>query len=409
MSTPRRTHIGTLSLAELRDGYRAYLFDEYLPFWDRYGVDREYGGFTCVLDHDGTRLADTKNMWWQGRGLWTYSYLYRHFGGDRHREVARRARDFLLRCGRDGDGRWVGQLSRSGEVLAPPNPRGYEGLFIAEGLQAYAHATGDAEALEVAITSLHRCLDLFRDPDRRADEAYVPHSYPGMRVLGGSMVTLSILSQLLDQCDDAGLRSLCDQTLEAILERFWNPAYELTNEVLTVDFRRPDDANEDFIYLGHGIETLWMVMAEAVRRGDRALLELAAGRFRRHVEVAWDPVYGGFFRALKVREMTYVLDKVLWLQEEVLIGTMILVEHTDWAWPEAWFERTFRYVEEKFRLRRHGLPLYQGSGDRQVSFEPHVRRKEHYHHPRRVMRNLLALERLLGDAPATLALAGESR
>ena len=395
MTPSPRTHIGTLSLADLRDHYRTYLFEEYLPFWDRHGVDHEYGGFTCVLDHDGTLLEDTKNMWWQGRGLWTYSYLYRHFGGDEHLAVARKTRDFLLRCGRDAEGRWVSTLSRAGEVLAPATARGYEGLFVAEGLQAYAHATGDGEALEVAIDSLHRCMDLYADPTRQTNEGYVPHSYPGMRVLGGSMVTVSILTQLLDQRDDPALASLCDQVLEAILERFWNPAYELMNEALTVDFERPDDDNEDFVYLGHAIETLWMVMAEGVRRGDRALLELAGARFRRHLEVAWDDVYGGFFRALKVREMNYALDKVLWLQEEVLIGTLILLEHTDWTWPAEWFERTFVYVEEKYRLTRFGFPLYQISGDRQMTFVPHVRRKEHYHHPRCVMRNLLAVERLL--------------
>lgn len=400
MPRPRRTHIGSLALTELRDHYRSYLFDEYLPFWDRHGVDHEFGGFTCVLDHDGTLLEDTKNMWWQGRGLWTYAYLYRHFDGDEHLAVARRTRDFLLRCGRDAAGRWVGALSRSGEVLSPPTARGYEDLFVAEGLQAYAHATGDREALDVAVESLRRCLDLYADPTRSADEGYVPHSYPGMRVLGGSMVTLSILTQLLDQGCDSGLATLCDDTLGAILERFWNPAYELTNEALTVDFERPADANEDFVYLGHGIETLWMVMAEAVRRGDGDLLELAATRFRRHIEVAWDDVYGGFFRALRVKDMSFALDKVLWLQEEVLIGTMILLEHTDWSWPAEWFERTFHYVEDKFRLTRHGFPLYQGSGDRHVTFTPHVRRKEHYHHPRHVMRNLLALERMLAvDGP----------
>jgi N-acylglucosamine 2-epimerase len=35
------------------------------------------------------------------------------------------------------------------------------------------------------------------------------------------------------------------------------------------------------------------------------------------------------------------------------------------------------------------------SGDRKVSFVEHVTRKENYHHPRCVMRNLLALERMI--------------
>jgi mannose/cellobiose epimerase-like protein (N-acyl-D-glucosamine 2-epimerase family) len=208
------------------------------------------------------------------------------------------------------------------------------------------------------------------------------------------MVLLLILTQLLEQRPDAELEALADRVVEALVERFWNPEYRLNNESLDHDYRRPDDPNEDFVYLGHAIETLWMLMVEARRRDDAALFELAAARFRRHLEVAWDDVYGGLFRALKVHGAAPV-DKVLWAQEEGLIGCMLLCELTDWDWPSEWFGRLFGYVEERFRLRPHGFPLYLTSGDRKVTFPPHVTRKENYHHPRQVMRNLLAVERLL--------------
>ena len=65
-----RLQIGDHSLVELRDHYRNYLFDEYLPFWARHGIDHERGGFICALDHDGSQVGDKhKNMWYQGRGL----------------------------------------------------------------------------------------------------------------------------------------------------------------------------------------------------------------------------------------------------------------------------------------------------------------------------------------------------
>ena len=112
----KRTHIGKHRLEALRDHYRRYLFEEYLPFWQRHGIDHEMGGFMCAIDHDGTRSSDSKYTWYQGRGLWTYSYLYRHFGGDEQLEVARRAKDFLLRHGRDECGDWVQSLTRAGKV-----------------------------------------------------------------------------------------------------------------------------------------------------------------------------------------------------------------------------------------------------------------------------------------------------
>ena len=389
-----RFTLGGHSLEELRDHHYHYLFAEYLPFWKRHGIDHERGGFCCALDHDGVRVNDSKYMWYQGRGLWVYSYLYERFGGEEHLATARRTRDFLLRYGRDQQGNWVECLDREGNTIAPATQRGYTGLFVAEGLQAYARTTGDPEAMDVAIASLWRSMAIFDDPQRLVEEGYLPCTYPGQRTLGQHMVTMLILTQVLEQFSDPRLEALADRMVEAIVERFWNPEYRLLNEVLDHHYQRPNDANEDFIYLGHAIETLWMLLAEALRRRDQELFALAAERFRRHLEVAWDQVYEGLFRALKVHGKAPV-DKVLWAQEEGMIGTMMLCEHTDWEWPAAWFGKLFDYVEAKFSLKRRGYPLYQYSGDRKVAFQPHVQRQENYHHPRQVMRNLLAVERLL--------------
>lgn len=391
-----RSHIGSYTLPQVRDHYRKYLFEEYVPFWNKFGIDHERGGFFCVLDHDGTRVDDSKNMWYQGRGLWAHSYLARHFDNDDSMQVARRTRDFLLTHGRDADGWWASALSADGRIVAPATSSGYESLFVAEGLTAYAAAAGDDEALDLAVESLLRVVKLHRDPARDVEEGYVPHSYPGMRVLGGHMVLILTLTQMLElRPDDATLRGLATEIVEGITVNFWNEKYRLMNEVLACDLTRPDDANEDFSYLGHAIETMWMTMVEALRLQDKALFDLCAERFRRHVEVAWDDVHGGLFRALSINTNTFTLDKVLWLQEEGLIGCLLLMEHTEDEWAWTWFARIFDWIEAHASLKPHGLPLYQTAGDRHMSFQPHVNRKENYHHPRCVMRCLLALERMI--------------
>ncbi len=77
------SEIAGMSLVELRDDYRNRLFNEYLPFWENGGIDRQYGGIMCELNADGTVADGLKNSWYQGRGLWVYSFLYNHFGQDR--------------------------------------------------------------------------------------------------------------------------------------------------------------------------------------------------------------------------------------------------------------------------------------------------------------------------------------
>jgi hypothetical protein len=89
------------------------------------------------------------------------------------------------------------------------------------------------------------------------------------------------------------------------------------------------------------------------------------------------------------------VDKVLWAQEEVLIGTLCLVEHTGAPWAREMFGKMFTYVREKYPLQRHGYPLWINSADRKVTFQPHATRVENYHHPRHLMLNLLSLDRMI--------------
>ena len=65
-----------LSLEELRGQYHAFLFDDFLPFMEKYVIDAEFGGFLWNTDRDGTRLGTSKTPTNEGRGIWVWSYLY---------------------------------------------------------------------------------------------------------------------------------------------------------------------------------------------------------------------------------------------------------------------------------------------------------------------------------------------
>ena len=156
---------------------------------------------------------------------------------------------------------------------------------------------------------------------------------------------------------------------------------------------RPANSFKDFSYTGHGIETCWMLLFEAARRKDKDLFARIAEIFKRHVLVAHDQVYGGYFRALDhVGNNTWKVDKVLWLQEEVLIGSLFIAEHTGDSWAQRCFKETLDYVQQKFDVS--GNLFWSSSGDRQLK-EYAKYRAEHYHHPRHLMLNLLAVNRML--------------
>jgi mannose/cellobiose epimerase-like protein (N-acyl-D-glucosamine 2-epimerase family) len=394
--------IGPWSVGELAERYRSNLFENFLPFLDRRIIDHELGGFRCNADRDGTLLSQNKTTWYEGRGIWVYSFLFNRFGQDPHHlEVAKKSVDLILKSEpQDPHGHWPRNLSREGEPTSEPASDIYGNLFVAEGLAEYSVASGKDEYWEKAKRMVLRCVETY---DR---EDYLPEigrtylgpdarPFPGARILGHWMVLLRASTQMLRNRQDAELSKLADRCVDAILNYHHNPDFDLTNELIDPDLTRPNNEYARLVYTGHAIETLWMLMDEALRRQDETLFEEAARRFRRHVEVAWDDVYGGVFRNLQdVDANVWSLDKVLWAQEEVLIGALMMLEQTGAPWAEEIFAKMYRYVDDKFSLEQYGYPIWMGSADRKAQFEEHAERVENYHTPRHLMLNLLALDRM---------------
>lgn len=304
------------------------------------------------------------------------------------------AHDFLLRHGRDDRGDWVHTLNEDGSVRHPADGLGFAGIFVAEGLQEYYRATGDRASMDLALQSIKRFCEIYDDPARDVPQWHLPCNFPGMRTLGYEEMTIRVLTQVLDQISDPKLEMRVRESVDAVVNRYWNPDYRLIDEILTHDYRKTEGDGSDFVYLGHSIVTSWIILLEAMRLHDRGLFDLVAERLKRHIEVAWDDDFGGLVRGMHVHGAS-TTDRMLWTQDEALVGTMLLIEHTNLDWPRIWFDRIYRYVAEKFSLKQHGYPFWILGSDREVTFEPHVRRKGNYHHPRQLMLNLLAIERMI--------------
>jgi len=381
--------VAGIDLPGLRAMYRRELFDRYLPAIEEHVFDHEYGGFMCSVDiRTGERLAEVKRTWFEGRGMWAYAFLYNNLEADpRYLEFARKSKDFVLRHLPEDDQFFVLSYNRQGEPVSREPADIYGDLFVAEGLAEYSKASGEEEYYELAKRLVRKCLNRYDEP------VYQFRDQPaGRRFLGHWMVFLIGSTHMLMIKEDPEIKAIADRSIDAILNDHMNSNYRLLNEYLAHDMSLPEEV-EQFAYLGHAIETLWMVMYEAVRRGDRTLLERAASHFRRHVTVAEDVVYGGYFRSLDhVDNHEWTVDKVLWLQEEVLIGSLLMVEHLNDEWAAEVFRKTNDYVLETYA--RPGYKFWIPNGDRTLT-EYNSSRAENYHHPRHLMLNLLSVERML--------------
>ena len=386
-----------LNLQKLQDRYHSDLFDDFIPHMDQFVIDHQNGGFMCSVDiTNGKQVNSNKTAWFEGRGMWTYSFLYNHFGKNpKYLEVARKSKDLILKLQPKDNSFWTSSFDKMGNPLSGPGDI-YSSLFVAEGLAEFAKASGEKQYFTLAKKIILSCLDRYDSPDYDYYVAYLnPEApkIPAPRVLGHWMVFLRAATQILEDGPDADIQKVADRCLDACLNHHLNPEYKLFNEVLNHDMSRPANSFKDFSYTGHGIETCWMLLFEAARRKDKDLFTRIADIFKRHVSVAHDHVYGGYFRALDhVGNNTWKVDKVLWLQEEVLIGSLFMAEHTGDNWAQECFKETLEYVQQKFDVS--GNLFWSSSGDRQLK-EYAKNRAEHYHHPRHLMLNLLAVNRML--------------
>ncbi len=381
-----------MTLEQLRNRYRDDLLNRFLPNMNDYVIDHENGGFMCAVNiKTGEQVSSEKHAWYEGRGIWVYSFLYNNVDPNpRYLEVARKSIDFVLQLEPHGNEFWPTLFAKDGDPLTGAGDI-YGNLFIAEGLAEYAKAAGERNYYDKAKEIIFGCFERYE----QSNYAFRPDvlGIPNNRVVGHWMIFLRLVTQMLEQEADPGLEKIADQSVEAIFNRHMNPEYRLLNEYLNHDFSLPGNEYADYSNTGHSIETFWMIMFEAARRGDNQMFRDARDAFKRHVTVAQDAVYGGYFHELiHVDNHTWNLDKVLWLQEEILIGSLFLIEHTGDRWARKVFEETDAYVREKFY--RQDYKFWNSGGNRLLT-EYNMNRAEHYHHPRHLMLNLLAVERMI--------------
>jgi len=388
---------------KLREQYRYYLFEDFLPFHYRYVIDHEYGGFMCNTDRDGTHITTDKRAWYEGRGTWTYSFLYNNIDNDpKHLETARKSVEFILKHKPSGDNMWPSSYTRDGKAISKPESHIYGDCFVAAGIAEYAKAVGDDMYWNIAKDILLKCVRIYDSADycpNPAGNLLGPDTPPlaGARMVSEWMVLLWVVMPLLDYKNDSDVEEIASRCIDAVLNYHHNPRFDLVNEYLNHDLSHTDNVYDQYVPPATVMETLWMILIEAARRKDKAIFQKTAERYKRHMEVGWDDVYDGvFMNCYHVDNNIFDAHrKGLWGQVEPINGLLLIVEHTGEQWAKDWFSKAHSYVLDKWPCEQYGYPLWLDYTDRKVTFTPHTDRAELYHYPRFLMLNLLSTERIM--------------
>ena len=306
------------------ESYKKDLTENIMPFWMKYGLDRENGGvYTCV-DRDGSLMDTTKSVWFQGRFAFICSFAYNNVEKNQEwLDAAKSTLEFIEKHCFDEQGHMYFSVTAEGKPL---RKRRYvfSETFAAIAMSEYALATGDQHWAK-------RAIQVFEDTQRfLATPGFLPAKFEAdVKLQGHSivMILINVGSCIRKVVDDPKLTQQIDESIEKLKKYFIHPEFKCLLETVGENGEFIDTNMTRTINPGHCIETSWFIMEEAKLRGwDKPMLDMALQVFDWSWDWGWDKQYGGIinFRDCKnLPPQDYSQDmKFWWPQCETIIATL---------------------------------------------------------------------------------------
>ena len=306
------------------ESYKKDLTENIMPFWMKYGLDRENGGvYTCV-DRDGSLMDTTKSVWFQGRFAFICSFAYNTVEKNQEwLDAAKSTLEFIEKHCFDEQGHMYFSVTAEGKPL---RKRRYvfSETFAAIAMSEYALATGDQHWAK-------RAIQVFEDTQRfLATPGFLPAKFEAdVKLQGHSivMILINVGSCIRKVVDDPKLTQQIDESIEKLRKYFIHPEFKCLLETVGENGEFIDTNMTRTINPGHCIETSWFIMEEAKLRGwDKPMLDMALQVFDWSWDWGWDKQYGGIinFRDCKnLPPQDYSQDmKFWWPQCETIIASL---------------------------------------------------------------------------------------
>jgi N-acylglucosamine 2-epimerase len=306
------------------ESYKKDLTENIMPFWMKYGLDRENGGvYTCV-NCDGLLMDTTKSVWFQGRFAFICSFAYNNVEKNQEwLDAAKSTLEFIEKHCFDEQGHMYFSVTAEGKPL---RKRRYvfSETFAAIAMSEYALATGDQHWAK-------RAIQVFEDTQRfLATPGFLPAKFEAdVKLQGHSivMILINVGSCIRKVVDDPKLTQQIDESIEKLKKYFIHPEFKCLLETVGENGEFIDTNMTRTINPGHCIETSWFIMEEAKLRGwDKPMFDMALQVFDWSWDWGWDKQYGGIinFRDCKnLPPQDYSQDmKFWWPQCETIIASL---------------------------------------------------------------------------------------
>ena len=255
-----------------------------LRFWLDKMVDQKHGGFYGRIDgHEHLHADAEKGAILNARILWAFSAAYRVLGNETYLEAATRAKRYIIDHFIDPEyGGVYWSLDCNGKPL-DTKKQFYAIGFAIYGMSEYARATGDAEALKVAI-DLYRCIEehaldreyngyieaMTRDwqpiVDMRLSE--LDANYPKSQ--NTHLHIIEPYANLYRVWKSEELKASLHNLIDIFTDRILNPETHHLDLFFDMDWKRGAGALESY---GHDIECSWLIHEAALVLGDAEVLK----------------------------------------------------------------------------------------------------------------------------------------
>ncbi len=388
-------------LVDLLAIYRAELLERVIPFWLTYAVDWQNGGILTCISDEGRVLSEDKYIWSQLRAIWTFSALYNNIEPrSEWLEVAWHIFDFVKRCGRDEQGRWLFAVSKDGDILEGATSIYADGFAI-YGLTELARATNDREAVALALETYQNVQGRLAQPGSYQTAPFqMPEDGKAHAI---SMIFSLVFNELGHYLNDPAIIEAGLFHAREVMELYRRPDRRLLYEFVHLDNSLIDSPQGRTVVPGHAIESMWFMIHIFRRAGDQDRVRQAVETIKWHLEFGWDGEYGGILHARDAEGNTpwwrFAEAKLWWPHTEALYALLLAYEDSGQQWCLDWFERVHNYAFSHYPVPHYGEWTQKlDRQGRKLTETVALPVKDPFHLPRALIYCLQLLQRLIDDS-----------
>ena len=320
-------------ISELKTIYKNELLNNVMPFWEKYSIDQEYGGYIHYLGTKGNVIGDDKAIWLQGRECWIFARLYNYVEQkEKWLRYAKIGYDFLRKYAFDDKGKMYFSVTRDGKPLRMRRYY-FSETFMIIACAEYAKASGDEEAMDFAKELFKKTCGYYFKPDSNLLPSKVD---PKTRPMIGHSVPMILIAtaQVLRECNDytEEYDNLINDLAEIIISKFVKPDLKALVETVSPDGSIIDTPEGRLLNPGHAIESSWFLLTEAIYKNNDKLKKTALDILSWSFDVGWDKKYGGLLtfvdlKGLPPEKMEWDM-KYWWPHNELLYASLLAYHAT---------------------------------------------------------------------------------